>query len=112
MSIYLNLILISGMTITEYNSPAIVYSLVGVVFVTMIGIIVYHFHITFTAKSGIWLKLETKWASFIFIVTHSKGAAAENQNSLQFFRTSSHDPDRIVTKTVIELREPLLESRN
>ena len=112
MSIYLNLILISGFTLTKYNSPTIVHSLVGVVFVTMIGIIVYHFHITFTAKSGIWLKLKSELASFLATVNRSKGTAAENQNTLQLSGTSSHDPDRIVTKTVIELREPLLESSN
>ena len=62
-SVYLNLIIQSATTIAGLNSAALVYSLVGIVFVTMIGIIVYHFHITSTAKSEMWQKAMTIFSS-------------------------------------------------
>ena len=109
-SIYLNLIVLSAITLAGLNSAALVYSLVGIVFVTMIGIIVYHFHITYTAKSAMWLKVRT-------------GLTNSAKRLLKLFSTSppptdapvhssSHDPHEVVTKTIIELREPLLEMAN
>ena len=107
-SIYLNLIVLSAITLAGLSSAALVYSLVGIVFVTMIGIIVYHFHITYTAKSAMWLK----------VCTGMTNSAKELQAFFSTYRpptdapvhSSSHDPHKIVTKTVIELREPLLEN--
>ena len=103
MSVYLNLVLISCITVTKYNSPAIVYSLIGVVFVTMIGIIVYHFHIAYIAEST---RFRKKVSSFISLLKHLR-TSSDNPQPVG----PSHDPEN-VTKTVIELREPLLESIN
>ncbi len=46
--------------LTGYNSIALVYALVGVVFVTTMGVIAYHFHIAYTAKLELWLKIKAK----------------------------------------------------
>ena len=40
---YLNLIVLSAITLAGCNSPALVYSLVGAVFATVVGIIIVHF---------------------------------------------------------------------
>jgi predicted outer membrane repeat protein len=100
MSMYLNLIFIS--TLAGCNSPALVYSLVGVVFVTMLCIIVYHFHITYTAQSAVWLNFKTRMTGF---VATSRGS----EDSVSPQKTVSSN---IVTNTIIELREPLLETVN
>ncbi len=55
---YLNLIVLFGFT--GYNSIALVYALVGVVFVTTMGVNAYHFHIAYTAKLELWLKIKAK----------------------------------------------------
>lgn len=48
---YLNLIMLSAASATNTNSFALVYSLIGIVFVTMFGIILYHFHLQFVRTS-------------------------------------------------------------
>ena len=105
-SVYLNLIILSATTLAGLDSAALVYSLVGIVFVTMIGIIVYHFHITYTAKSEMWYKLKTKLLKVMVVLK----CLLSNTPATPVFDTCSHDQHKIVTKTVIELREPLLEN--
>ena len=106
-SVYLNLIIQSTTTLAGLNSVALVYSLVGIVFVTMMGIIVYHFHITYTAKSEMWQKAMTIFSSLHKQVVKSTTSPPPQEMPAN---TSSHDPHKIVTKTFIELREPLLET--
>ena len=106
-SIYLNLIVISATSLANSsNSPAVVYFLVGIVFVIMIGIIIYHFHLSFTAKSAMWLQAKKKVSSYI---NKTKAQSRRLERPAQT-GTSSHDPHKIVSETVIDLREPLLES--
>ena len=105
-STYLNLIVLSAATLAGLNSAPLVYSLVGIVFVTMIGIIVYHFHITCAAKSSMWLKVVATFSSFQKQTLKSTTSPPEEMPA----NISSHDPHKSVTKTVIELREPLLET--
>ena len=82
---------------TSLDSATLVYSLVGIVFVTMIGIIVHHLHITYTAKSAMWLKVRTG-------LTISAKKLQESSPPKKDVRTHvhslSHDPHKIVTKTV------------
>ena len=107
-TVYLNLITLSAVTLAGANSAALVYSLVGIVFVTMIGIMVYHFHILYVVKSAIWLKIKERLSSTFKktsrppLNTETVPCAPNN--------ATSHDPRKIVSKTVIELREPLLEN--
>ena len=53
VSIYFNLVALSAALGVGASYPAIVYSLVGIVFGTMIGIILYHFFLHYLTK---WLK--------------------------------------------------------
>ncbi len=103
-SVYVNLIILSAASLADANTPALVYSLVGAVFVAMIGIIVHHFHLSYMAKSAIWLKIR---GTFKATLTKTKTEAPVP------FATgagiSSHDPHKIVSQSVIDLREPMLE---
>ena len=104
-SVYLNLIVLAVFTT---NSPAVwlVYPLVTVVFVTMIGIVVYHLHSIHIAKSTVWLNVKAK-AKYKCRFMES----TQDRNILPIpTGISSHDPHKIISKTVICLREPLLEN--
>ena len=98
--VYSNLILLSGVILSSAaNSSAalaMVYLLVGMVFVIMMGIIVYHFHTIYIAHSFV-LRIQAK----ISKVFHKVKKEDE-----QIFENTSKE----VSTTVIELREPLLEA--
>ena len=100
--IYLNLILLSTTTHAGLNTAALVYTLVGLVFVVMIALIAHQFHLLYIAKTALWLRLKNKWPRY-------RKEQSELQTSGDTINRS-HDPHKIVTKTVIELREPLLDS--
>ena len=100
--IYLNLILLSTTTHAGLNTAALVYSLVGLVFVVMIALIAHQFHLLYIAKTALWLRLKKKWPRF-------RKEQSEVQTSDDTINPS-HETNKIVTKTVIELREPLLDS--
>ena len=102
-SIYLNLIVLSATTLTGLNAAALVYSLVGLVFVIMIALSAYQFHLLYIAKTTLWLRLKNKCPRF-------RKKLSEEQITPPNTINPSHDPHKIVTKTVIDLREPLLES--
>ncbi len=103
MFVYFNLVVLSTATLAEYKWPALVYSLVGMVLATMLCAVVYQFHLLYIAKTALWLRLKAKLSPYF---QHSKSpprAEAPVPNP-------SHDTHKIVTKSVIELREPLLET--
>ena len=103
-SIYLNLVVLSAATLADMNSPALVYSLVGVTLATLIGIMVYHFHIRYITRTAFWQRIETK------VTSHFKNKPKEmDANLTAGTDLSSHDPTKLVTKTHIDLREPLLD---
>ncbi len=104
-SIYLNLVILSAATSSGLNSAALVYSLVGIVFATTIGIIVYHFHILYTAKSAMWLKMKTMLSGLKTKVRKSDTISVSVETPVA---TSEGDPRQKATTTVLELREPLL----
>ena len=100
ISVYLNLIVISTATLSEANSPVLVYSLVGLMFATMIGVFIYHFHLLYIVKSQLWLKFRARVRKLLE-KTEPAGPGVD-------VGKSSHDPHKIVTFSEIELREPLL----
>ena len=99
--------MISATIAASSKSPALVYSLVGLVFVIMMGIIVYHFHLLYIVKSQAWLQLKAKLLTLKekLPTLSAKKTAGE---PLVDVGKSSHDPHKIVTHSEIELREPLL----
>ena len=101
--VYLNLVVLSvTVPLTGLNTAALVYSLVGLVFVVMIALIAHQFHLLHIAKTALWLRLKNKWPRF-----------RKEQSEVQISDDTinpPHDPQQNVTKTVIELREPLLDS--
>ena len=101
--IYLNLILLSTTTHAGLNTAALVYSLVGLVFVVMIALIAHQFHLLYIAKTALWLRLKNKWPRF-------RKEQSDSGDTLPQITNPSHDPHKLVTKTVIELREPLLDN--
>ena len=106
-SVYLNLIVLSVFT---PSSSVLVYSLVGMVFATTMAINVYHIHLTYTAKSKLWLKIVEVLKKTLMKSHNSE--ATETTPLFSPAQASSSDPHKIVTKSVITLREPLLESDN
>lgn len=79
-----------------------VLSLVGIVFATMVSVTVYQFHNLYFAKSGVYFKLRAT------VALHFKHHDTTPENVISPVN-SSHDPHNIVSKTVINLREPWLE---
>ena len=99
--VYLNLVLLSITALIGLNSPALVYSLVGLVLVVMIALIAHQFHLFYIAKTALWLRLKSKWPQFRKVSSEVQ----ISDNSIN----PSHDQHKLVTKTVIDLREPLLD---
>ena len=99
-------IVLSVHALALLNTVALVYSLAGLVFVVMTALIVHQFHLLYIAKTALWLRLKNKWSQF-----RSRKVSSEVQSSNDIIIDNPlHDPHRIVTKTVVELREPLLDS--
>ncbi len=107
-SIYLNLIVLSGFTITGYNSTALLYTLVGVVFVTTMGVIAYHFHIAYIAKLEMWLKIKAKLLRYSAINKMSSDTLPSMDYPATTTPTSTVKGNVVPSQSVIELREPLL----
>lgn len=95
-SMYFNLIILSAGILAEVNKAALSYTLVGLALVIFIGIIMYHFHLLYTAKSTAWLTIKLKISSL-------KKRTSETDPPAKF------TPSKI-SKTFIELREPILEN--
>ena len=106
-TIYLNLITLSATTLADVNSPSFVYTLVAVVFCTTLGIIMYQFYKIHIAKSAVWLRTEAK---IIVSMTRITRRTSDPHPLKAPAGASSHDPHKIVTKSVIDLRELLLST--
>ena len=104
-STYSNLIILSAITlalgpVANSRLPvALVYTLVGMVFAIMMGIIVYHFHTLYTAHIFV-LRIQTKISDFF------RGVKTPKKDE----EPSPKSATKVVTTTVIELREPLLDN--
>ncbi len=68
------------------------------------GVLVYHFHAAHIAKYKIFKKIKSKMPSQL------KNVAEMNPQITHRNRKSSHDQLRNISKTVVGLRESLLES--
>ena len=102
-TMYLNLIVLSAFTLAQMNSEVIVYLSVGVTFVSILAVIVHHLHILYTAKTPLWLKIKLHISGYL----QSKNTPKEiNEPPVSMPKEYPH----IVSKTVVELREPLLEN--
>ena len=101
--VYLNLVVLSVTALIDLNTAALVYSLVGLVFVVMIALIAHQFHLLYIAKTALWLRLNNKWPRF-------RKEQTDSGDTPPGITNLSQDPHKIVTKTVIELREPLLDN--
>ena len=104
---YLNLIILSTTTgLTGISSGALVYSLVALSFITMVIICAYQFHLRYMSKTALWRRLEGMWLHCRSKLHTTNGDSDTPPPAIN----TSHDPHKIVTRTVIELREPLIES--
>ena len=103
-SIHLNLIILSSLTLGNINRQALSYTLVGIVFATMIGIILCQFYHLYISKSARWLKIKSKIQQN---VQHPKTLTETDTPSAN---ATSENPPKEVSKTFIELRELLLEN--
>ena len=102
VGMYVNLITLSAFTQAQMNSAVVVYSSVGVAFVVMLGVIVHHFHLLYTAKTALWLKMKVRISGYL----QRNNIPKEIDEPLVALPKDSH----ITSKTVIDLREPLLEN--
>jgi len=105
--VYLNLTLLSATTLAELNRSALVYFLVGTVFILVTAIAAYQLHLLYIAKTKLWAKLKAKVRYCLQVLKPSPKLVVLNEVAGR--TTTSHDPHRIVTRTVMELREPMLE---
>ena len=96
-SIYVNLILLSVLSLTPAKETGLVYALIGIVFVTMIGIIFYQFqHLYLKKVTG---KMKKKISHIL------QRNRIETVNDISLTISPQN-----VSPTVIELQEPLLEN--
>ena len=100
VSVYLNLIILSAVSSNNILSAKLFNTLVGLVFVTMLGIIIYHFHLLYIAQSAMWTKTKD-WMKHIISKPHTNTPPDTEVTST---------PHNVPSTSVIELREPLLDN--
>jgi predicted outer membrane repeat protein len=110
--IHVNLVMLSGLALAEANTPAVMNAMLGIVFAATVAIAVYHFHILYTANSAKWLKAKDKTANLFEALMVLLGK--KNPTSIPLDHLDSDvatcQSVTTVTKTVVDLREPLLEN--
>jgi hypothetical protein len=113
---HVNLVILSAASLADVDMLPLTYSLIGMVFAIMLGIILYNFHTSYTAKSAKWMKIKEKQLTIIrdvkALIVGKKDTTtpdAPAAAAAAAAATSSHDPHKIITHSVIELREVLLE---
>ena len=111
--VYLNLITLSGLTLAKLSTPGVVNSMIGIVFAVTIATTVYYFHTTYTAGSAKWLKVKEK-AGIILQTPMALFWGNKTSRPLPFDDITEQAiqiaQQMVSTKTVIDLREPLLEN--
>ena len=100
VSVYLNLIVLSAVSTNSVVSTKLFNTLVALVFVTMLGIIIYHFHLLYIAQSAMWTKMKD-WMKHIISKPHTNPPPDTEVTST---------PHNVPSTSVIELREPLLDN--
>ena len=58
--IYLNMIILSAIFLAHFHNPALVYTLIGVIFAITIAVVLYHFYLLYITKSALGKKLKAK----------------------------------------------------
>ena len=102
--VYMNIITLSATAQAGLNSKTLVHLLCALVFLQFLGTCMYQFHCLYIAKTTLWVKMTEKVTKCL-PQKHHKPVEQVTVNP-------SQDPHRIVTKTVIELREPLIDIIN
>ena len=100
VSVYLNLVILSAVSSNNIVSAKLINTLVALVFVTMLGIIIYHFHLLYIAQSAMWTKMKD-WMKHIISKPHTNSPPDTEVTST---------PHNVPSTSVIELREPLLDN--
>ena len=107
--IYLNLIVLSTTVQAGFNSEPLVYSMVAMVFTILTSKCVYQIHVLYISKTAIWLKLKDTALYYCpRKQKHSRRTSASRHGPVNPTQT----PHNFVTKTVIDLREPLMDTAN
>ena len=101
---FFNLIVLSAGTLVEMNKAALSYTLVGMVFATTIGTIVYHFHLFYITKSAWWENVKSKMT---FKKSNSNAQTGNDQQAPA--NITPKLPVKAVTKTYIAWRESVLK---
>ena len=102
VSVYLNLVILSAVSSNNMVSAKLFNTLVALVFVTMLGIIIYHLHLLYIAQSAMWTKMKD-WMKHIISKPHMNPPPDTEVTS---------PPHNVPSTSVIELREPLLSLDN
>ncbi len=71
------------------------------------GVIAYHFHIAYTAKLEMWLKIKTELLRYSAI---NKMSSDTLDHPATTTPTATAKDNKVPSISVIELREPLLEN--
>ncbi len=74
------------------------------------GVIAYHFHIAYTAKLEMWLKIKTKLLRYSAINKMSSDTLPSMDHPATTTPTTTVKGIEVPSKSIIELREPLLEN--
>ena len=105
--IYLNLIVLSVITLANVkHKKVMVYILVGIMFITMTGVVFYQFYFLYIKRRTKWIKKKISRLYQTKIIAHRNSV---RETSL-VNNTSQVKSPMSITRTFIELREPLLEN--
>ena len=102
VALYLNIITLSAFTQAQLYSTVMAYLSVGAAFVTMLAVIVHHFFLRFMANTMCWQKMKLIVSGYMQSIVKAPTKVNKPQAPIP---KESH----IVSKTVINLQEPLLE---
>ncbi len=108
-TVYLNLTVLSTASLASSNSVALVYSLLSLVLATAVGIIVYHFHVHYIAKSAIWLKSKAMVTRCVDRLRARRAGQRANGSNYAPLRNVAGNPQKPVSRSFVDLREDLLE---
>ena len=97
--VFLNLIILATAQATDNDSLGLTFTLVGLVFAIMIGVIVYQFYFFYVAKSSLWSRF-TRCLQSIKLKKHKDVSDSDGERAPLFFRPA---------KAFTGLRESLLE---
>ena len=106
-SLYLQLIILSAVNLAEVNLKVVTFSLAnGILLIIVIAVILYHIHvhILLPVKSALWPKMVAYCQKRIVL----KNATVKSNVEVN---ETSESP-KVITTTMIDLRESLLESKS